>query len=281
MKPGLVCPESPGSHDDMDYHLYIASAEALRDCFTRCAAAGYGFSGDDPRALLPELRPIGIEGERRMYGATGGVNTHKGAIFCLGILAAQAGRHAAMRERSDIDRSRRSSDAILDGVREMCRGLVAAELAGSDTAGRRLFRDAGLPGARGQAEAGYPIVRERMLPLLRARNQGVEPAGAPHDAALLDALLASIAALDDSCLHSRGGIGALEFAREGASRVLSLGGSGSAAGSAELVMYAAEMKRRRLSPGGSADMLACAIFLDSIDRGAGYIAPPPASGRSS
>ena len=266
-KPGLVCPDTPGSHDDMDFHLYMASAESLRDCFAKCAAAGFAFEDQrpsdprpsDPRALLPLLRPIGIEGERSMFAATGGVNTHKGAIFCLGLLAARAGvltaRPASAARPAP---GAHAGDEILDGVRAMCRGLVSAELRRAPaTAGGRLYRAAGLAGARGQAETGYPIVRDRMLPILRARGLG--------DATLLDALLASIEALDDSCLHARGGMEALDFARNGAANVRAAGGAGTEAGAAALAGFAEEMKRRRLSPGGSADMLSCAIFLQMYE----------------
>ena len=75
MKPGLVGPDGPGAHRDMDYGLMLRSIEALRPFFPRMARAG------SPE----ELRQLGLEAEQAMFAATGGVNTHRGAIFALGL----------------------------------------------------------------------------------------------------------------------------------------------------------------------------------------------------
>ena len=74
-KPGLVGPDGPGAHKDMDYGIMMRGIRALRPYWSRMATA---LSADD-------LRSIGIEAEKAMLVATGGVNTHRGAIFALGL----------------------------------------------------------------------------------------------------------------------------------------------------------------------------------------------------
>ena len=84
-KPGLVSPVDNGAHDDMNVTTFVRSLLALRSYFTAIAAAGAR------EATFQELQRLGIEAERKMLAATGGINTHRGAIFCLGFLAAAAG----------------------------------------------------------------------------------------------------------------------------------------------------------------------------------------------
>ena len=93
-KPGLVSPVDSGSHDDMDHALMGRSAEALRQPFVELAAAGRLGLGFDEA-----LKPLGIAAERRMMAATGGINTHRGAIFCLGLVVAALARAEERPER--------------------------------------------------------------------------------------------------------------------------------------------------------------------------------------
>jgi len=84
-KPGLVSHVDSGSHADMDASTFKASAIAIAPFFGHLAVAGA--AGSD----MDGLREIGVEAERAMLAATGGVNTHRGAIFGLGLLCAAAG----------------------------------------------------------------------------------------------------------------------------------------------------------------------------------------------
>ncbi|TFW16924.1 triphosphoribosyl-dephospho-CoA synthase, partial [Duganella callida] len=88
-KPGLVSPVDSGSHDDMDAVTFMRSMFALRHYFWKICLAGL----DD--APFARLRQLGIAAETAMLKATGGVNTHRGAIFSLGLLCATAGRARA------------------------------------------------------------------------------------------------------------------------------------------------------------------------------------------
>lgn len=84
-KPGLVSLIDSGSHDDMDASTFYRSLFALRHYFTDMAALG------QQRVPFSQLQTRGIAAEARMQAATGGINTHRGAIFMLGLLCAAAG----------------------------------------------------------------------------------------------------------------------------------------------------------------------------------------------
>ena len=254
-KPGLVTPFSQGAHRDMDYALLVASARSLGPCFEACAKAGLDAAACGRPLLLDDLRPLGLAAERVMFRMTGGVNTHKGALFSLGLLSAALARAHAEGCRSGL------GDAACRRVARLCTGLVKRDLAQATvapSAGERLYRDHGVRGARGQAEDGYPLLREQLLPRLRSALPRGQKAFA---VACLDVLLLAMVGLEDSCLLHRGGKDGLRVVRRGAARVLQLGGAGTMPGHRALCALDRAISRAGLSPGGSADMLAAAIFL--------------------
>ncbi len=268
LKPGLVCPASRGAHEDMDYGLLVVSAEALRPWFAGFAAFAVGAAADPPKTVFTGLRPLGLEAEADMFRATKGINTHRGAIFALGLLAAAAALDLAG------DGSPRGACMPFPGDRiralaaEMAGGLVAAELgaaastAGRESAGRRLYREQGARGARGQAEDGYAIVGARILPPLRAARGAGEEA---RQAALIVGLLGAMCDLDDTCILARGGLEGLAFTQSGAGEALAKVVRGGAESREALEGLDRALVARRLSPGGSADLLAAGIFLDAIE----------------
>ena len=266
-KPGLVTPWSRGAHRDMDHALFLASARALEPCFAACVRAGLEASEAGLEGLLDRLRTIGRAGEVAMFQATGGVNTHKGAIFCLGLLCAAAGFQLQAPPSAFP-----LGDRACLLVARICEGLVARELAlGASglplTAGERLYRERGVRGARGQAEDGYPLVRLALLPLLRqARGHGPER----FRTACLDALLHAMVDLEDSCLLVRGGPAGLVIAREGARMVLRCGGAATKDGMRALEILDRRMSQEGLSPGGCADMVAATLFLVEAERVAAH-----------
>jgi triphosphoribosyl-dephospho-CoA synthase len=93
-------------------------------------------------------------------------------------------------------------------------------------------------------------------------------------AAQLDALLAVMAGLDDTCVLHRAGLRGLRRTQAGAARVLALGGSSTRRGHRALMRLGRELTRRRISPGGSTDLLACAIFLDHVTAQGNWYAVP-------
>lgn len=244
-KPALVDQRGPGAHRDLDLAKLLRSARALRGSFHRMALdAGNSVAGVPLRERLGWL---GRQGERAMLEATGGSNAHRGAIWVLGLLVAALallGSEAAPREAA----------AAAAGLAR----LPDRHAPRRPSNGARVCREFGVAGARGEARAGFPHVIDVGLPALAAARRG----GAPESCARLDALLAIMSSLDDTCLLHRGGWAALHAARSGARRVLALGGSATAAGSAALLALDAELVSRNASPGGCADLLAACLFLD-------------------
>ncbi|MBI2354232.1 MAG: triphosphoribosyl-dephospho-CoA synthase MdcB [Deltaproteobacteria bacterium] len=247
-KPGLVTPVDAGSHRDMHIGTFLTGIAALEGTFARLASSAACGEG------LPALRAIGREAEQRMLAATGGVNTHRGAIHNLGFLAVAA--------------VRRRGDPALAGL--TCGGVVAREwgerisdsrTGSSDTHGNRVFRRFAAAGARGEAAAGFPTVYRIGIPTLRRLLQ----AGRDHETALIGTLLALIEHLDDTNLLWRGGEAGLAFARESAGTFNANGGVGQPCWREQLVAMHREFVARNLSPGGSADLVAATLVAHHLD----------------
>jgi triphosphoribosyl-dephospho-CoA synthase len=196
---------------------------------------------------------IGRDMEQRMLLATDGSNAHRGAIWSLGLLVAGAAQHRLERDAARIATAAASIARLPD------RFAVPGPLSNGERA-RFLF---GAAGARGEARAAFPHAIRIGLPTLRAaRCRGV-----PENYARLDALMAIMASLDDTCLLHRGGPVALQAAKVGALAVLAAGGTAAPAGIERLHLLHAELMALWASPGGSADLLAVTLFLDRLERG--------------
>ena len=252
-KPGLVDRRNNGSHEDMDLPLFVASAHALRPYFLRCASIGQSTADLDPADVFPLLREAGLAGEEAMFAETGGVNTHKGAIYTLGILCAAAAR---LRHCGEIH-------PPLDSVLSLCAQIAgpAAEAdllhSAADTAGLRLYRELGIRGIRGEMADGLPSLSKTALPAFRvalARGLSRNDAGAVT-------LLHLIAHVQDTTLYHRGGAAGAAFAA-GAARTLLEEQPFPASGQIEALDDA--FIARRLSPGGCADLLAATYFLNAL-----------------
>ncbi|TWI69369.1 triphosphoribosyl-dephospho-CoA synthase [Pseudoduganella lurida] len=245
-KPGLVDLRGSGAHRDLSWLLMCQSAHALRPAFA--AMAGAGATMDDLPALRRRIGAIGRMAEATMMTATGGVNTHRGAIWALGLLVTAAAQGAG-------------SAAIIAARAGALARLADPEApASTGNKGEAARRTYCVGGARGQAEAGFPHVVDVALPMLlacRARGDG-------ESAARLNSLLAIVAELDDTCLLARGGTAALAAAQAGAQAVLDAGGVSGATGPAAFQALEADMLARGTSPGGAADLLAAALLLDSL-----------------
>lgn len=256
-KPGLVDLRGGGAHRDMDVETMLVSARALRPAFVRLAAAGREAdvtTAAGLAALRTRLAAVGRDGERDMLRATGGVNTHRGAVWALGLAVGAA---ASLRAGGRLT----TAAAVLHRVAAVAAHDDARpDPASAHLPGARVRTLYEVPGAVGAARAGFPHARAALTALRRVRA-----AGAPETAARLDALLTSVATLDDTCVLRRGGRDGLADAQAGARRVLAAGGTGTPAGAAALEALDARLVAARLSPGGSADMLALALLLDAVE----------------
>ena len=246
-KPGLVSFADAGSHDDMDAGTFLRSLFALRHFFVRVAAQGARDADFAP------LEVLGIEAEARMLRATGGVNTHRGAIFTLGLLCAAAG---AVGRPCDAQALRRT---LLDRWGD---ALAARTRHARDTHGARAARAHGLRSASEEAALGLPTLFEHVLPALReARRAGVADRGAK-----LHALFTAMAHVADTNLVHRGGLQGLRDAQALAHDFLAAGGGLVADAPRRAARVHALFVARRLSPGGAADLLAAACWVERIER---------------
>lgn len=247
-KPGLVTPFDRGSHDDMDAHTFMRSLFALRGYFVRIAGMGA------LHAPFDALERCGIEAEARMLAATGGINTHRGAIFSLGLLCAAAGAAAVAGHHPTPALLRRT---LLDRWGD---ALGARATRQSSLPGGIAARRHGLRSASAEAAAGFPVLFDTALPALQAATAR----GAIRQHALLDTLFHVMAVLDDSNLAHRGGLEGLRHAQHAARGFIAAGGAARPAGIEAALAIGRGFVGRRLSPGGSADTLAAACLVTRL-----------------
>ena len=198
-----------------------------------------------------------------MFRATGGVNTHKGLIFSLGLFCAAAGRLAAAGAIPDPRTCAEYAAAIVGGItlRDFGRtasGAVSGSATGS--VGQRLYVSEGVRGIRGEAEDGFPSVIGHALPRLRADLS----AGLEWNDAMIDALLVLCTVVEDTNVLGRAGREGLAFLRREADNALGLGAMATADGRAAARAMDASLTGRNISPGGCADLLALTVFLEML-----------------
>ena len=238
-KPGLVDAANTGAHNDMSKDTFLRSAAALEPWLQRMAERGRASLEETPQQLLGALRPMGMEAETDMYAVTNGVNTHKGALFSLGLLCAACGRLQA--ENRPLTES-----GLCALAAEMASGITARELSLTGTHGLAVHAAYGAKGVRGEAESGFESVRVLALPQLKREN-----------GAYL-ALLNLIAHVRDTNVLHRAGEEGLSWL-QGRAKDLLAGFSVPA-----LEQLDRECIQRNISPGGCADLLAIAFFIQSV-----------------
>ena len=259
-KPGLVSHVDTGSHSDMDAGTFRRSVCAIEPFYAALVMAGGAW------AEMGELRRIGIDAERAMLIATGGVNTHRGAIFALGLLCAAAGAALASTGTVCASATRGACPPPLLGAivrRRWGRAILAGPIP-INSHGTDAWRQFGAGGARAQAAAGFPLVLEVGLPALRLGRRL-----APRDrvAARVQAFFALLSVADDTNLLHRGGEAGLADARSAATSFVVAGGVGRPGWIDDAAAVHRTFVARRLSPGGCGDLLAVSLFLDRLEAG--------------
>lgn len=247
-KPGLVTLTDVGSHDDMDAQTFTRSLFALRGYFVRMAELG------TQAAPFSELQRSGLDAEQRMLAATGGVNTHRGAIFLLGLLCAAGGALAAAGQLP----TPQQLQAVLR--RHWGEALAHKAAQPSSLPGGMAARRLGLRSAAQEAALGFPVLFGVTVPTLR---EGLAR-GRSAWVARTDALFATMAVLDDSNLAHRGGLAGLRHAQAAARGFMAAGGAAQPDGRWRAEAIGKDFVARRLSPGGAADMLSAACWLQRI-----------------
>ena len=259
LKPGLVGPDSSGAHTDMDYALMQKAITALRPYWSRMAKA----------SVPPLLQMIGIEAEKAMKKATGGVNTHRGAIFALGLALNARGMEVTVTEEVMQNRLCKIAGVILhNGLIDSALHFTAQGAPASQrTHGEQAVKQYGVKGAREMALEGYKDLWTNWLPYYRSLR------GQASSCPERQTLLHIMSTLDDTCVIHRVGYERAQEVKREAADVLMAEEKWFFAKPCEkyfssagnnlqdlCVRYAAE----GISPGGAADMLALTILIDSL-----------------
>ena len=232
-KPGLVDRQDNGAHKDMDYALMSKSISALRPYLTRLAV-------ESAKDIDPaKIKEIGIEAEKAMLKATGGVNTHKGALFCIGLSVAAASNLASA-----------TGSVQVYSFKELVSRAASEIPSARGTHGAEAKRSFKAVGALENARAAYPELFTDWLPYYRSLE------GDPFRCH--KTLLHIMTTLDDTnILHRRGAEGLAHAEAEAARLLEDFSESGLSSLNKDFI-------RENISPGGSADMLSLTIFIESI-----------------
>jgi triphosphoribosyl-dephospho-CoA synthase len=240
-KPGLVSLIDNGSHRDMSGLMFFKSLFSLRRYFYEIAEAAKWSPS------FKELQVIGSNAEKRMLLATGGVNTHRGAIFSVGLLAAAAAR------------SKLDDQNITLGDRVRCEwGLSILGMSSNHRSHGSLVKSMfDFGGAREEAAEGFPHVFQIGLPALRyALDRRCD-----FQRAMIHSFFSILSHLNDTNLLYRGGMDGLYFAQGRAKEFMKQGGVLAPDWFTRAEIIHQEFKGLNLSPGGSADLLSATVFV--------------------
>lgn len=258
-KPGLVSPVSRGAHDDMDYFTFIDSTCSIAKTLNLCSSIG--FSSRSIKEIFKAIRKEGISGEKEMLNKTGGVNTHKGMLFLMGICCSSV---------SKCIYEKKSFRCIKNIIKEMTKGICERELVNkkfvsnkSMSHGEKIYYKYGYKGVRGQVEEGLPLVLDIAL------NYYENNAELQKNDRLLQTLLYIMQYNDDTNILYRHSKEVLADVKEMAHTVLAAGGVYTEEGTILLNKMNMYFNKMKISPGGSADLLAITVFFSLVK---GYMA---------
>lgn len=253
-KPGLVDRNNSGAHGDMDIYTFMDSILSFENYFYNCIKEGYLYNGDDYFEILNSIRPIGILAEDRMFKITGGINTHKGAIFIFGILNSAIGSLIREEKELSIDsislRSSEISDKILDDFK-----LIHNKKTGLSY-GESQFMKFGILGIRGEAKSGFPSIKSAYKIFTEIIKLGYD-----EKVAMGESLIELMSILSDTNIIGRKGVEGINYLKDKAEIIKSFGGYKSETGILKLYDIDEEFIRNDISPGGCADLAAATLFL--------------------
>lgn len=258
-KPGLVDRNDNGAHRDMDHALMQRSILALHPYFVRLAQLG--FNGKQP--CHDEIVNIGIEAEREMFKATGGVNTHKGALFSIGLAAvALAGEAFSRITQAERCGTMAYNDVNSKQIQSLSNSIASLARLFPDTNGTHGSKAKAnniLKGALDNAREGYTQLFKAWLPFY------IDRIAEGDNYALHKTLLRIMCDLDDTNIVYRTSMETMQEVKTEARQMLDT--------SRNIVNFEAALQamntdyiHRNISPGGSADMLSLVVFLSCVAR---------------
>lgn len=247
-KPGLVDSYNTGSHNDLTVDLMVRSATCLEPYFTSMAKACF------QREVSIEMREtigrIGRMAEKVMMEETGGINTHRGAIWALGLLVSASATlpsHATNEQRCVIA-------GTIASLADQYAPLMNSN-------GRNAALQYKVTGAKEQAQSGFPMLRHHALPILEQGKKNNDK----RTVYLLNTLLSIMSHLTDTCVLTRTNMATLQYMQQASISILNNGGVDTQIGYQALLALDKYMIEKNASPGGAADLLAASILLDSIE----------------
>ena len=274
-KPGLVDKDNNGAHRDMDYALMQLSINTLHPYFVRLAFLGFA----DTLPSHTVIRDAGIEAEKAMLEATNGVNTHKGALFSMGLAVVAAAYEEKKAAANKEERGKEREEEYLSSLQLTIKALAASFPDTSGTHGSKAKQLSNgtttIKGALDNAREGYEKLFAEWLPFYNERRKS-------HDAyALHKTLLRIMCDLDDTNIIYRTNVATAEEVKQEARALLASFEEAYAAEDKEKYASAIEEKcasaellalkdmdrrytERNISPGGAADMLSLTVFIGSI-----------------
>jgi cytidyltransferase-like protein len=274
-KPGLVDKDNNGAHRDMDYAMMQLSINTLHPYFVRLALLGFA----DTLPSHTVIRDAGIEAEKAMLAATNGVNTHKGALFSMGLAVVAAAYEEKKAAANKGEREKEREEGCLSSLQLTIKALAASfpDTSGTHGSKAKLLSNGTttIKGALDNAREGYEKLFAEWLPFYNERRKN-------HDAhALHKTLLRIMCDLDDTNVIYRTNVATAEEVKQEARALLASFEEAYAAQDKEKCASAIEEKcasaellalkdmdrrytERNISPGGAADMLSLTVFIGSI-----------------
>lgn len=255
-KPGLVDPVDNGSHSDMDVFTFMESSTVLLPYFESFIQAGFESRKHEVKETFRRIRLIGVEAEEAMFQVTNGVNTHKGAIFSLGIFLSVCGRLVIWENEITCEELQAEIKIL---TADLLTDFDAIEVDSKRlTYGEYLFLTYGITGIRGEAKAGYPSIFNKGLPFYEESKQ-------MQQGKLIDTLLYLSLFIEDTNLMKRSQNPEI---RQTYSEIIKpyfeKGGYGSIEGKEYLKTLNILFKEKNWSIGGSADALILVIFIAKL-----------------
>ncbi|SFB20445.1 triphosphoribosyl-dephospho-CoA synthase CitG [Clostridium frigidicarnis] len=252
--PGLVSPVSNGCHTDMNFYTFIDSTMSLNKYFLKTCIVS--LENCDYDVIFNKLRDIGIEAETDMLERTNGVNTHKGMIFIM-IVTISAIIINIKKHGKFIN--------IRDEIKNLTKDLSKKDFDKLDekkklTYGEKLFIKYNLKGIRGEVEEGLPIIFNVALKTFK------ESSNLNINDRLVQTLISIMAVNDDTTVLHRKDIDMLYYIKQCCKNILNIGGMNSTSGRLSIDELDKELSVHRISPGGSADLLALTMFLSDVEK---------------